>query len=223
MSYRRILQALLACTLCLGFGTAGTEALTITDGSTEALTITGGSFIFSPTLGTGGASGDNFSISFLDQAGFRGGQVVFANRNSCCLGQIIVGADTCRFGFSPSEECGFLTLTSSIPPNPVPGEPFTIDPIPFTAAGHLNVGPGFDVFGQGSVTGRYCSVPTDCLGFAFPPDRLTYSFSVPEPPSLLLLAGALLAIAGMIPIVRRRQIGSGRPALGTFRQVASLQ
>jgi len=178
---RRILQALLGAALCLGFGTAGTEALT----------ITGGSFVFSSQLGTGGASGDDFSISFLDQAGFRGGNQVnlldFSNRNSCCLGEIIVGPDTCRWGFVPSGKCGFLALASStaIPANPVPGEPFTIDPIPFTAEGHLNVGPGYDVFGQGSVTGTYCSVPTDCQGFAFPPDRLTYSFSVPEPPAFL--------------------------------------
>src|SRR5262249_43296233 len=122
MSYRRILQALLACTLCLGFGTAGAEPLTITSGA----------FIFSPQLGTGGASGDGFSISFLDQAGFRGGHLDFSNTFSCCLGQITVGPETCRWGFSPSENCGFLTLTAAIPLNPVPGEPFTIDPIPFT-------------------------------------------------------------------------------------------
>jgi len=173
---RRILQALLGGILCLGFGTAGTEALT----------ITGGGFVFSPQLGQGFASGDDFSISFLDQAGFRGGHLDFSTSPfSCCLGQITVGPDTCNWGFVPSANCGFLTLTAAIPLNPVPGEPFTIDPIPFTAAGHLNVGPGFDVFGQGSVTGRYCSVPTDCQGFAFPPDRLTYSFSVPEPPAFL--------------------------------------
>src|SRR5262249_54858860 len=162
--------------LCLSFGTAGAEPLT----------ITGGDFVFSPTLAQGGAGGDGFGISFLDQAGFRGGNPVnlleFSNRNSCCLGQITVGPDICSFGFAPSGNCGFLALISStaIPLNPVPGEPFTIDPIPFTAEGHLNVGPGYDVVGQGSVSGRYCSVPSDCLGLAFPPDRLFYSFSVPE-------------------------------------------
>jgi len=160
---RRILQALLGAALCLGFGTAGTEALT----------ITGGSFVFSSQLGTGGASGDDFSISFLDQAGFRGGNQVnlldFSNRNSCCLGEIIVGPDTCRWGFVPSGNCGFLALTSStaIPANPVPGEPFTIDPIPFTAEGHLNVGPGYDVFGQGSVTGARTAA-TRRLAIALP-------------------------------------------------------
>src|SRR5262245_19896087 len=192
MSYRRILQALLACTLCLGFGTAGAEPLTITSGG----------FLFSPTLGTGAASGNDFSISFLDQAGFRGGLLEFSNRFSCCLGEITVGADTCRWGFVPSGNCGFLALTSStaIPPNPVPGEPFTIDPIPFTAAGHLNVGPGYDVFGQGSVTGTYCGHPSDCQGFAFPPDRLTYSFSVPEPPTFL----SLLTAFGLVLTLLRR-------------------
>src|SRR5262249_4942623 len=143
---RRILPALLGATLCLGYGTAGTEELT----------ITGGSFIFSPTLGTGVASGDDFSISFLGQAAFRGGHLDFSNPDGCCLGQIIVGPDTCHWGFVPSGNCGFLALTAAIPPNPVPGAPFTIDPIPFTAEGHLNVGPGYDVFGQGSVTGTYC-------------------------------------------------------------------
>jgi hypothetical protein len=178
---RRILQALLGGTLCLGFGTAGTEALT----------ITGGSFLFTDQLGSGGASGDDFSISFLDQAGFRGGNQVnlldFSNPNGCCLGQIIVGPDTCRWGFVPSGNCGFLALTSAtaIPPNPTPGVPFALDPIPFTAAGHFNVGPGYDVFGQGSVTATYCSDPTFCHSFAFPPDRLIYSFSVPEPPTFL--------------------------------------
>src|SRR5262249_62341471 len=127
---RRILQGLLACTLCLGFGTAGTEALTITDGV----------FLFSPTLGTGAASGNDFSISFLDQAGFRGGLLEFSNRFSCCLGEITVDADTCHWGFVPSDNCGFLALTSStaIPPNPVPCEPFSIAPIPLTHTDPLN-------------------------------------------------------------------------------------
>src|SRR5262249_25646188 len=95
MSYRRILQALLACTLCLSFGTAGAEPLTITSGG----------FLLFDGFNSGGAGGDNFSFTFLDQAGLggRGSNQVqlleFSNPNGCCLGQITVGPDTCRWGF----------------------------------------------------------------------------------------------------------------------------
>jgi hypothetical protein len=180
---RRILQALLGCTLCLGLGTSGAEALTITSG---------GFSLFNDDS-IGGASGDGFSIFYFNFAGIGDGrnqvQVLnFTNPDpfTCCGGAITVGSDTCTWGAPPTGlNCGFLALISSaaIPPNPTPGEPFTTDPIHFVAAGHLNVGPGYDVFGAGSVIGTYCTDP-ECFFRSSP--NLIYTFSAPWPPTFLL-------------------------------------
>ena len=183
---RRILQALLGCTLCLGFGTSGAEALTITSGG----------FLLLNDDSIGGGSGDDFSIFYFNlggTGGFGRNQVQVLNFTNpdpftCCGGAITVGSDTCSWGAPPTGlNCGFLALISSaaIPPNPTPGEPFTTDPIHFVAAGHLNVGPGYDVFGTGSVTGTYCTHPSDCIFFPSSPN-LSYTFSAPWPPTFLL-------------------------------------
>src|SRR5262245_5155285 len=189
MKLLQALAALLTCTLCFGISTA------------SALTITDGSFLSPFDTSFGDVSGDGFAIHYQSFHEFGLGSiqrldfVASPDGPSSNNGQISVGQDTCRWGFNPGVgfqlgDCGFLTLIASTPilPNPTPGEMFITDPIHFVAAGHLNVGTGYDVFGSGSLTVAYCFT-FDCSQFPIanliPSQR--WVFSVPEPSTFLLL------------------------------------
>jgi hypothetical protein len=76
--------------------------------------------------------------------------------------------------------CGFVTLTSN-----------TRGPIsPFTAAGHLDVGPGLDIMGRGTMEVFPCvSESSPCI---------RWTFSVPEPETAVLLLTSALALAGLM-------------------------
>jgi len=193
----KLLQALalLVCTLCFGISTA------------NALTITDGSFRSPFDTSFGNVSGDGFAISYQSFNNFGLGsiqQLSFSSlESSTTNGQITVGQDICRWGFNPGAgiqlgNCGFLTLIASTPilTNPTPGQVFITDPIHFVAAGHLNVGTGYDVFGSGSVTAAYCVI-VDCsispVGNVVPSQ--SWVFSVPEPSTFLLLFTGLSALA----------------------------
>jgi hypothetical protein len=58
--------------------------------------------------------------------------------------------------------------------------------IPGTATGHLNVGPGYDFFGQGTVDGFY-RIPIRDL-------RYHFVAAVPEPPIWGMLLGGWLLV-----------------------------
>jgi hypothetical protein len=196
----KLLQALalLICTVCFGISTA--SALTITDG-----------LFFSSSLTTsfGDVSGDGFAISYRSFIPFEPAPIQRLNflaspgGSNSNNGQITVGQDICRWGFQPGQgfqlgDCGFLTLIAStpIPPNPTPGQVFFTDPIHFVAAGHLNVGTGYDVFGAGSLTGAYCtSVDCSLNPFLNSIPSQSWVFSVPEPSTFLLLFTGLSALA----------------------------
>ena len=192
----KLLQALalLICTLCFGISTA------------SALTITDGSFISPADTSFGGVFGDGFAIAYQSFNNFGLGSIQLLSfsslETSTTSGQITVGQDICRWGFIAGgfqqRDCGFLTLVASTPilSNPTPGEAFITDPIHFVAAGHLNVGTGYDVFGSGSVTAAYCTF-LDCSTnpvFNSIPHQ-TWVFSVPEPSTFLLLFTGLSALA----------------------------
>jgi len=193
----KLLQALalLTCTLCFGISTA------------SALTITDGSFISPADTSSGGAFGDGFDIGYFSQNNFGLGSIQLlsfsALESSTTSGVITVGQDICRWGgFGgggfQQRDCGFLALIASTPilSNPTPGQAFITDPIHFVAAGHLNVGTGYDVFGSGSVTAAYCTF-LDCSTnpFANSNPYQTWVFSVPEPSTFLLLFTGLSALA----------------------------
>jgi len=187
----KLLQAvaLLTCTLCFGISTA------------NALTITDGSFHSPADTSFGGAFGDGFAIAYQSMNNFGLGSIQLLSfsslESSTTSGQITVGQDICRWGFIGGGfqlgNCGFLTLISSTPilTNPTPGEAFITDPIHFVAAGHVNVGTGYDVFGSGSVTAAYCT----SLTCSDSNPRQTWVFSVPEPSTFLLLLTGLSALA----------------------------
>ena len=193
----KLLQALalLTCTLCFSISTA--NALTITDGSFESFFDT--SF--------GGVSGDGFDIGYFSQNNFGLGsiqQLSFSSlESSTTSGVITVGQDSCRWGGFVGggfqlANCGFLTLIASTPllPNPTPGQAFITDPIHFVAAGHLNVGTGYDIFGSGSLTAEYCLVVDCSISPNFNSNPVQrWVFSVPEPSTFLLLLTGLSALA----------------------------
>jgi len=193
----KLLQALalLTCTLCFGISTA--NALIITDGGFESFLDT--SF--------GSVSGDGFAIAYQSFNNFGLGSIqqldfLASSEFSTTSGQITVGQDICRWGFIggafQQRDCGFLTLISSTPllTNPTPGQAFITDPIHFVAAGHLNVGTGYDIFGSGSLTAEYCLVVDCSISPNFNSNPVQrWVFSVPEPSTFLLLLTGLSALA----------------------------
>jgi len=125
------------------------------------------------------------------------------------------GVGTCVASGSPPG-CGFLLLRST----PVA---FTADDllslrtiegdVPFTATGHLNVGGGFDLEGQGTMHCRTEREIVTCGGEPCGSFRLwsaSYGFApaVVTEPSTLLLAGIGLSTA---VIAARRKSRTARP------------
>jgi hypothetical protein len=113
-----------------------------------------------------------------------------------------VGGVSCStFDVSTSDKvCGSMTLTSPQvlpPPADWPADVNYSATASFTAAGHLDVGPGFDFVGRGTLEVLECRDFSMSLCF-FTDRRLLYTFTVPEPPTLLLLVGAgLVGLVGL--------------------------
>jgi hypothetical protein len=192
----------------------------------ETLTITDG-FLLLQGQDTGtGFSGDVFSVSegspfsFFPSGAFGTGTdpvsaLVPLGTGGGGLTSVNVGGANCTS--PPSFNCGTITVTSlpmPLPPNNdwllIPGgySAFTA----FTATGHVIVGSGFDLFGQGTLEGLFCNPQVGCPPFAtsFSFTTLIYRFSaatVAEPPTLLLgafgLFGALF-IARFFATARHR-------------------
>jgi hypothetical protein len=150
-------------------------------------------------------SGDDFTAFHIDMVHGTGGSptvtLSFANFfDGFNIGSVVVHGDTCSY-LSPTVgfvNCGFISIVAAQPIAPPPPDlqgPFVTPPVPFTATGHLNVGSGYDIVGQGEVVGIYCSVMLN--GSCVPPTRsvpaLAYGFSaaVPEPSTLPLLVTGL--------------------------------
>jgi hypothetical protein len=175
----------------------------------EALYITDGTLVLEGLDSFGRFSGDGFSggfsIPFGVSVGFAFGTgtdpVSFLRPLGAGSGfaSVIVGNANCTV--LPSFSCGTITVTSLPMPLP-PNNDWLFDPngfsvfTPFTATGHLNVGSGFDLVGQGTLEGLFCNPQVGCpqfgglAGFT----TLIYRFSaapVAEPPTRLLAAFGL--------------------------------
>ena len=85
------------------------------------------------------------------------------------------------------------------------GIPF-VATVPFTAAGFL-IGPGdarFDLVGSGTVTGTCLHQPSQSCFRAFTEDSsLVYTFTVAEPPTLLLTLAFAITVVGIAFVHRR--------------------
>jgi hypothetical protein len=184
--------------LLLFANTAGATTLEITEGTllSRALSIN--------ILGDGWLRGDGVTMRVAAFAGYAGPpptayQLNLANQNFIWA-FVTVGDDFCllgpgSYGGQPpgdySSPCGTLTFSSPVPFESGPfSEPYVTAPVPFTLSGHLNVGPGYDVVGQGTLVGLYC-IHTICEGSYASAAALRYTFTVPEPSTLGLVATGL--------------------------------
>ena len=158
-------------------------------------------------LGDGWLRGDGVTMRVAAFAGYAGPpptayQLNLANQNFIWA-FVTVGDDFCllgpgSYGGQPpgdySSPCGTLTFSSPVPFESGPfSEPYVTAPVPFTLSGHLNVGPGYDVVGQGTLVGLYC-IHTVCEGSYASAAALRYTFAVPEPTTLTLLFGGVVAL-----------------------------
>jgi hypothetical protein len=140
-------------------------------------------------------SGDGFSVFMSHPYGFPNGNFT-TTMNVVPLDDqatVQVGGLVCD-AITVGSTCGSITVTNA-PLTPRPADwPAGVNYsawTEFSAIGHLNVGEGFDVVGQGLLVG------TDCFDFSQPPcvslsgsPVLLYTFSVAEPPTLLLIVAA---------------------------------
>jgi hypothetical protein len=178
------------------------------------LRITEGGVFFEHEFGGGGLfSGHNFSVWF------QYGTSVIAPENIWGVETFIghvplfgghgdavaqVGGDVC-VASELDERCGSITFTSrGLPPLPSPPvTPFRAS-VPFTATGHLTVGPGYDIVGRGMLTacfGSECSGGgNSTIGYGFT------AFAVDEPADALLPLLGFLVMAGMLVLHRQRAI-----------------
>jgi len=152
-----------------------------------------------------GLSGDGWFMSYTFLGGMsgdprsQGGSLVDGGFGSFS-GVVQAFGDVCTFGFFggvySSANCGFFRFTApDYPPGPMP--PGTVvTGIPVTATGHLNVGPGYDFFGEGTVDGFY--------RFPSPPDLRYHFAAVPDPSTLGLVVMGLGVMAWAWR--RRRQV-----------------
>jgi|SRR5262245_20558226 len=101
---------------------------------------------------------------------------------------VTVGTQTCHypiFGAPPNvtEFCGSILLTAIGTPDPSGN--FTL---PFTAGGHLTVGNGYDIIGGGTLNSILVTQPFFEYG-------QSWTFSVPEPSTSLLLVLGVISFA----------------------------
>jgi hypothetical protein len=182
-------------------GAAHATSLTVTEGSVTDYTTD----LFARF------SGDGFSVLMSAPFGFGafGGIITIGFGADSGFFRIVVGGLSC---VGPPGNCGFVTLTSPHLATPPPDWPHNVNFIvaaPFTATGHLNVGDGFDLVGQGMLEGILCfdfsQSPCNEPGFeSGKVSRYTFSATaVPEPSTLLLVVAALGALGALQRSVRR--------------------
>jgi hypothetical protein len=122
----------------------------------------------------------------------------------CCGGaHVDVGGVECFSTSVHDPPCGTMTLMTSegLPPRPAdwPVTEDFVSTVPFTAIGHLDVGGGFDIVGDGILAGTVCGRNTTCDTFTTP--ILRHAFSVPEASTLLLLVTSL----GVLVVLQRQR------------------
>jgi hypothetical protein len=181
-------------------------AILVSDAAHAApLTATDGFISLFPSDRFADFSGEGFSVHMISPFGeppfpvFGAGIVSIATGFDAFGGGSIdvqVDGASCTAPV-PSLGCGMMTLTSprlQLPPADWPPGVNFVATAPFTAAGFLNVGGGFDFVGQGFVEGvPFCfndQAPCGAFGFS-EGSVLHYTFSVSEPPTLVLVVAAL--------------------------------
>ena len=99
---------------------------------------------------------------------------------------------TCVSDSSNHLNCGHIifTIDPSNPFDPLIGEPY-LESRSFTASGHLNIGAGYDITGQGIAT--LCQTKPSCPAGSPGQPEASFVFQAPEPSSLVLLF-----VAGLI-------------------------
>ena len=158
------------------------------------LQLTQGAFVSLPIDAFGDASEDGVRVIFSQTFGFFDSSAAFEPntatvylREPTAFAFVTVGNESCS-AIPGAGDCGFINLSS-------PGFTETTLTAPFIATGHLNVGAGFDVVGQGILTGSACLVG------AFPCGVDTavaaYTFNMPESPTVLLLVASFVAFFGV--------------------------
>jgi hypothetical protein len=186
---RRLATALVVVTILIGPRAAHATPLTVTTGSI--------SFLDLDKLGS--FSGDGFSVDFPNNDFAISTDYLFTGNPTSVTftlwnANVDVGSDQCV------TDCGTFTLTSGgMAPMPAdwPVDQNYYASTSFTMTGHLNVGPGYDIVGQGVVDGvQFGLVTQHPFGTA---GLVQYTFTTPEP-STLLLALVGLGACG----VRRR-------------------
>jgi len=168
---------------------AQATTLTITEGTVTLVWMD----TFANFSGDGATVVMNSATSFTPSGAFGTGTMSTDVRFGIVPGfyDVHVGNAACVSSFPGFADCGHLTLTSvglALPPNWPLTENF-VATVPFTAAGHLNVADGFDLVGDGVLTGIACFDYSDsrCAGTFGGTFVLKYTFAVAEPPTLALL------------------------------------
>lgn len=188
--------------------------VTVLNGAAHAalFTITEGSMTFGPLDTLGDFSGDNvfmsFSVAMSSGTGLDTSEAFGVGIFSIMgrpLGDEMGGAtvtvligqmgETSCININSPIPCGTISFTSPKLETRPADWPSTVDfsaTAPFTATGHFNLGDGnaFDFGGQGTLTGTVCSgnSPGSLCNLGSP--VLQYTFSVPEPPTLLLVVAS---------------------------------
>jgi len=183
----------------------------------HAIPVTGGVDVFWHIDFVGGWTGDGTSAQFsLGGAVFDAGGAFTTDDVTITFrlfgfSTVTVDGATCtaNLGDPFAANCGTLTLRSAglgpIPPSP---PPLYTASTPFTISGHINVGPGYELTGAGTLTGYVCGTAQACIDAgleASPALRYTFVGNVPEPSTGLLLGLALVVGAVSHRVHRPRQ------------------
>jgi hypothetical protein len=218
---RKTLSALLLALAAVATVAAPAQATT--------LQITAGAVAFWRFDTSASLAGDDFSVFLFDTQGglFPG---VYTGPSPASVppfpgfSTVRVGDVTCqnrfiRFedtlpGAPPLVSCLSLTLTNlkalATRPLDFPSDETFTSSAPFTAVGHMNVGEGFNIVGQGVVIATFCgaNVTTFCQDGISQPFTI-YQFTapetatVPEPATVALLGVGLVVVA----VTRRKLAG----------------
>ena len=190
--------AVLALLLSCGVIEA-TTTLTVTQGSLSNILLTGDAFF---SFAGDGFSGSAVRVGGQPQA-FDAFTTGVTGLGLSEFSAVMVGGSSCLANTPLSSPCGAFAFHSRPLAAAPPGWPFDVpftDSAPFTAAGHLNVGTGFDVQGWGTVEGTFCPLCTSIVNST----NVRYTFSVDEPSTfVVLLAGGLAASAALVRKRRR--------------------
>jgi hypothetical protein len=200
---RTIAASLVFSVLMVLTGAAHAVPLRITGGEMTNLLIADGDTFYS--FGGNGFAADGVVFSGGLFNDLSGGQNSFSFDASCCgaVTLLRVGALECSsLDFPPPSggECGgSMELTNTPTPPLDTSAAFDTHSAPFTTIGQLHVGgETFDVVGRGIAEATWCR---DCGFFPGQSNQtVRYTFSVDEPPTLLLVVAAFGMLGALFSV-----------------------